>query len=358
MRGRRLVSIPCGRGVAAVVRDGNGVSLVDDSGGGSGVTGHRPAALGPEAGGTLAGGLLPAGAVRAVVRDRAGREREATCGTEAWIALLPQPMQGDSPVVRFHDAAGELVAAPLPAGVELAPVEDAREQCPACGAADWGRVVAAPPWRYGHDGAGRPTAAVCRACGHEESVWAFYGPGAGGEVTDPDLIAELDARHARDATALARSSPFPPFGLVGQRPTLAGHGESNGRVDSITLAFETEAGSVTVETTDEEPYLPAEWAARQALERIFGDDVPAWPDGSETAVGLFLNARSRAHAAIAAATPVDELTLSVDGTPTRFAAVIHDDRFAAVAQRLPGGLTITIGGRGSRTGLALEPARL
>ena len=181
----------------------------------------------------------PDGAVRAVVRDRAEREHDATCGAEAWLALLPEPIRGESPVVRLLDAAGEVVATPLPAGVELAPVEDADEPCPVCGAADWGRVVAAPEGRYGSDGAGRPTAAVCRRCGHEESLGVMYGPGAGGAVTDPDLIAELEERRARHLAAPAPSTRFPLLGLAGRRPSVVDRSQHGDELVSVTLAFDT-----------------------------------------------------------------------------------------------------------------------
>jgi hypothetical protein len=215
--------------------------------------------------------------------------------------------------------------------------------------------VAAPEGRYGSDGAGRATAAVCRRCGHEESLGVLYGPGFGGQVTDPAVIAELEARRARDMAVTLGSAPFPLYGLTGHRPTVVGHGRHDDELDRVSLAFDTEAGPVTVETSAEAPYVSPGWAARQVLEGLLGDTDRSWPDGSDTAVSLRLNARSRAQAAIAAAAPVHELSLPVDGAPTRFAAAAHDDRFAAVAQGLPGGLTITIGGRGSPAQLALEP---
>jgi hypothetical protein len=336
-----------------VVRDEDGeLCLGDDRYGGTRVEDHRPAVQGLEADVTLTGGRLPDGAVRGIVRDRAGREHDAVVGEQAWLAVLPQPVRGESPVVRFLDASGELVAMPLPAGVELAAVEDAREPCPACGAADWGRVVVAPPYRYGSDGAGRPTAAVCRRCGHEESLGVLYGPAFPDTEVDPGEVAAARAQFARDLADVARSAPFRLYGLAGHRATASGHGGQGGRIDTITLAFTTASGDVWVETSSEEPFEPPGWTARHALEGLLHDDGAPWPQASETAVSLWLNGRSRAHAAAAAAAAAHELDIPVAGTPTRFATVAHGDRFAAVGRLR--GATITVTGAGDPAELELE----
>jgi hypothetical protein len=353
MRGETLVSAAHGRTVVAVVRDERGeLWLGDHRYGGTLIADHRPAAQGLEADVTLAGGRMPEGAVRAIVRDRTGREHDALVGEQAWLAVLPQPLRGESPIVRFLDATGELVAVPLPAGVELAPVEDAREPCPACGAADWGRVVVAPPGRYGSDGGGRPTAAMCRRCGHEESLGVLHGSPIAGSEVDAEVIAQARGSFAREFADIARSVPFTLYGLAGYRATATGHGGQNGRVDTVTLAFTTATGEVRVETSTEEPFEPTAWAVRHALEGLLHEDDARWPDASETAVSLWLNTRSRAHAAAAAAAPVSELPLRVAGRLEPFATVAQGDRFAAVA-RLPGA-TITVTGAGDPALLELQ----
>jgi hypothetical protein len=351
MDGTPLVTLAHADGTSAIVRAGDGTLwLVDDGpqGVGTGVRDHRAevGSIGPER--TVAGGRVPDGAVRAVVRDRAGREHGATVGDGAWLALLDQPIRGESPVVRFLDVAGDVVAVPVPAGVETAPVGDAAVPCPACGAVDWGRVVRAPSGRYGEDGAGRPTAALCRRCGHAESLGVLFAAAPGGG--EPDLAAIADAR-ARMAD-VARTAPFPCFGPAGHAPTLAGYGESDDVVDSVTLASTTPAGPLEVTTSTEPLWEPAAWTARRVLEGLHERD-DAWPDGSETAVSLWLAARDRAHAADAAAARDRAVSLSVDGRDTPFAVVVHGDRFAAVAQI--GDLTLTVSGRGAPDGLALVP---
>lgn len=353
MRGRALVSVTHGHRVASVVRDERGeMWLGDDRYGGTLVTDHRPAVQGLEPDVTIAGGRLPPGAVRAIVWDRTGREHEAVVGEDAWLAVLAQPVRGESPVVRFADQAGELVAVPLPAGVELAPVGDAREPCPACGAADWGRVVAAPAYRYGTDGAGRPTAALCRRCGHEESLGVLFGPAFPETEVDAAEVERARAAFGSELGAVARSVPFTLYGLAGHRATAAGHGAQDGCVDSVTLAFMTAAGEVHVETSVEEPFEPAEWVARHTLEGLLHEDDAPWPQASETAVSLWLNGRSRAHAAVAAAAPVRTVPLKVAGSAVPFATVAPGDRFAAFA-RLPGA-SITVTGRGDPAELELD----
>ena len=153
---RRLVTLSHAGGVAAVGRDRRGRAWLGDPQPGTLLEGFRPAVQGLAGEVTLAGGILPPGAVSAVVLDRVGRPHGATCANGAWLAVLLDPVRGEEPLVRFLDPAGELVAVPLPAGVRLERVSDATEACPVCGASEWGRVVAAPRGRYGEDGAGRP----------------------------------------------------------------------------------------------------------------------------------------------------------------------------------------------------------
>ena len=355
-RGKPLVRLAHAGGVAAVVRrpDG-GVWLVDDldRGMATGVD-HRAAVCGIGPALTLAGGRAPAGAVRAIVRDRAGREHDAVMGEGAWLALLEQPILGESPVVRFLDGAGDVVAVGVPAGVALAPVGDAEDPCPVCRAVAWDRVVAAPEGLYGSDGAGRPTAAVCRRCGHEESLGAMYAVASSDPEPDPAAVAALQARIERDSAATASRARFARYGLAGHAHAVRGYGTCGDEVDSVTLAFATVGGPVWVETSAEEVWEPPAWIARGALEGLLHErDEGAWPERSDTALALALNARERVHAADAAAAPARELQLPVAGTPTGFATVVHGDRFAAAARI--GDLTVTITGRGAPDGLVLEP---
>jgi hypothetical protein len=133
---------------------------------------------------TLTGGKLPPQAVRAVVCDHAGGEHHATCGHGAWLAILPGRCAEDAPPVRFLDRDGELVAVPIPRGVELEQIEDTGEPCPACAAVAWQRVVRTPRWRCNRDSRlvrgphdDKRSTAGCGCCGYVQRLRVMFGPG-------------------------------------------------------------------------------------------------------------------------------------------------------------------------------------
>ena len=356
---RTLIALPHRHGVAEVWLGRHGAVLTGEGprGPGTQLQGHRPAVHGLPEEVTLSGGLLPPGAVRAVVLDRAGRDNEATCGNGAWLVLLDQPTIGEAPVVRFLDGADELVPVPPPAGVRLEPVDDAVDPCPACRALEWRKVVAAPESWYGADGAGRPTAARCRRCGHEEDLGVLYAaevtPSWPVEEDIDDTGAEIAAREAeaRSArTADARSTPFRVYGLAARSPVSAGLTGSGGTTTSVTLRYETSDGFVDVRTDTDEWLESPPWLARGSLEGMA--DWEDCPDLSETAVLLWLNARTRETVAEAHRAPVREVAIAIDGEPGAFAAASVRGRFAAAA-RLPDA-TVVVSGHGSLDGVALE----
>lgn len=353
-------------GGAAVVRDPAGDLWLDAGDGGSDLRDHRPGVAWVAAAETLAGGRLPDGAVRVRVRDRAGREHEAEVGDGAWLVLLPQPFRGGSPPVLHLDAAGAIVPVPVPAGVAVEPVADATVPCPACGEVAWDRVVSAPPMRYGSDGGGRPTAALCRRCGHEESLGSLYAPrseddAAGADARAPGAAAagaaEADtlATVAREQAAAVRAARFAPYVLAGLDATPGGWGRSGDVVDSLAFAFATPAGEVLVSTDTQPAFEPPESLARSALAGLLHERDGAWPAGtSQPALELWLAVRSRTHETDAATAPARAVRLPVDGTPVAFACVARDGRFAAVAE--VGTLTVTLAGRGAPDGLELARA--
>ena len=340
------------------MRDASGRAwLVENVAGGAGTAleGYDAAVAGLAAAVTLAGGLLAPGAVQALVSDRAGREHVAACGKRAWLVLLPQPVRGDPPPVRFLDAAGELVAVPLADDVRLEPVHDAREPCPVCRAVNWGRVIAAPAGRYGSDGAGRPTAAVCRRCGHTEHLGVLFAAATDDAQLDDETVTAIEAQTAREFAAAARTAAFALYGLRHHEPVVRGYGRHRGTVDSVTLAFTTLAGRVTVTTDASAQFEPPAWVARHALEHLLHERDGAWPTGSDTAVALWLRGRERALAATAAEATDCEAILLIDDAPTRFVCVADGEQFAAVARIARA--TVTITGPGAPNDLALETVR-
>jgi hypothetical protein len=164
-----LVSVEHADGAAAIVRDGRGMwlagradqpsVLIDDA---------RPRIEGLAGDRTAQGGRLPPGAVGAEVVDHAGARHPAAAANGAWIVVLDEPVNGDTNPVRYVDAAGATVTAPLPAGART-PIDDAPEPCPACGASGWDHVVP-------DDHPGGMTHVVCRACGHAEGAMDFRPP--------------------------------------------------------------------------------------------------------------------------------------------------------------------------------------
>jgi hypothetical protein len=77
-------------------------------------------------------------------------------------------------------------------------------------------------------------------------------------------------------------------------------------------------------------------AARRALENAFEPDEE-WPDISEPALTLWINARDRERRRATAVAELSRRTLVVDGSPTEFTFATAGQRWAAVG----GNLTIT-----------------
>ncbi len=356
MLARTLVTLPHPRGVAAIVGHGSGAALTHDvrTGSRTELRGYRPArhGLGDEL--TLAGGMLPPGAVSAVAFDHAGREHRATCGGGAWLALLEEPMRGEAPPMRFLGDAGELVPVPTPTGVRLEAVTDAVDPCPVCQALEWQKTTSAPPELYGGEGGGRGSTARCARCGHEEGLGVLYaaaGPPSWPAAEDiADTEAEIAQHEAemREATrdaglADARSAPFRFYGLATGSPEIAGSAYSDGALTSLTLSYETDHGSVSVRTDTHRRHDSPSRLVREALDEL--QPVEHWPDLSETAVLLSINARAREHVAETQRAPVREVSGTIDGEPTTFALAALRDAFAAAA-RLPEA-TILVSGRGT-----------
>jgi hypothetical protein len=293
----------------------------------------------------LAGGLLPKGAVQAVVIDRSGREHEAVTGDHAWLVMLSDSTPGKPPIMRFLDAGGSIVPAPLPAGVELEPVPDADEPCPSCGVADWA-LVASP----GENDHGRRTA-MCRHCRHQEELPALLRPAARPYASDTQPEVHISQHRILNLASLH----FGPYGLAGHTPTLIGAGGPGEEPDRVTLAFITENGRATVETDTRMSGVSPDQIARQTLEDLLRqrDKVPDdWEQRSNTAYSLWLNGRARARAADVAAVSLGELELPIDGVPTVFATATRGERFTAVARFRD--ITIKIAGHGIPRGAALE----
>jgi hypothetical protein len=244
--------------------------------------------------------------------------------------------------VRFEDAQGQVIATPLPRAWAREPVADAGESCPACGGSTWERVT--PTDRsYGHDGAGRATAAViCTRCGHDEPEGVFYAA-VDGEPPDSDAVEAALQEHRQLARAalddLLRSG-FPLYAVDGLPAELSGWGDRSATVrHGDDLVVETDLHA-------EPPEL-----ARRAMGGMLGE--AQWPNGSTAAITLALAAHDRVRErALARAQPV-AAGVVVDGDPLPFAGASTGDAWG-LAGRV-GAVSVALAGRGSvADGVALH----
>jgi hypothetical protein len=172
------------RGTAGVAAGDAGIWLSGhlEHGGGTLLEDYRPRREGLKRKRFAYGGRLPPGATAAVLIDDAGTEHEATVAGGAWVSVIDGDSLLGEHAVRFTDARGELVAPPLPQAWSREPVDDATEDCPACGGRAWDVVTATDGSRgwtvdqYGNEEPGRVV--VCRRCGHEVQMGALvrWGP--------------------------------------------------------------------------------------------------------------------------------------------------------------------------------------
>ena len=285
--------------------------------------GIEPAPL--DDGRTAYSGALPPGAARAVVLDRAGAEHEAAVAAGRWRVELDERMGFALPPVRFHDAAGAIVRAPVPRGE---PVGDALTACPACGAARWSataEIVACDVCGHAHELPGPPVVLEQVAPVIEldvEPLPALDGPFAidGHRVLDPAYFAT-----ARIAF----------FGPVVPELRLGGHGDSRGRLCSLTVRHE----GVEVHTDEGGLGEPAADAARRAL--LPALPQPEAPVGrSPAAFTLWAEDRTRSMEAAVAAAELGERVVDIDGTPVAFATASAEGAIGAAASL--GGAAIAI----------------
>jgi hypothetical protein len=265
-----LVSLPSGAGVVRC-EDGS-VLVTDDVRGGDGSSvrdGDRfhPVKAPVDGGGCVVGGLLPPGAVSVQAVDDRGDHVPAVVAGGAYVAVLAQPDDGSEPIVCCRDGTGRPVRRPLPAQYPAAPVSDAQEPCPACGAIDYEEYRPFEAWRGGEvrpDGSVVPGWVVCcRVCGHEEEEGSVIRAPARTSVAETRRPrAEMIAR----ARAMRRDHMWRAVapGVLTQGFAIYGAGdwparlsrcgaEDNGRLTHVTVQhYQTEEPDPS---TGEQPRL-------------------------------------------------------------------------------------------------------
>lgn len=322
---------------------------------------YSTAVMGLAGGGRLEGGLLPPGASTATVTDDAGVRRPAAVGNGAWAAVFAEPYDRHLSPVCFHGADETIVAPPLPADWARSPVVDADEACPACdsvqrngtpgqaAAPRWDQVVPTDESRGSSGPDMRPTPfVVCRTCGHEHSVGAWFSVGDDHHEHDPEmqarLIADGQARMAEEIRGPLRTSTLPVYAVPGWTRRLGGWGmggweHAEGELTSITVdhggAGERAGPKLDVQTSHERDEYGSDAArarsmlATGALREGYGDA----PNRSTAGLAIWMYIQDRELLRLAAVAPVEQRDIPVDGQPRRFAVVRSGAHWTAVSSQ-------------------------
>ncbi|MHB8694306.1 MAG: hypothetical protein ACYDHH_23955 [Solirubrobacteraceae bacterium] len=379
-----LIELPGGAGV---IRHDDGEVLVvhdvhdvrDARGQRLGGRGNRPVKDWLDEDRSLVGGLLPPGAVSVEVIDDMGTRIPAAVGGGAYVAILGQPNDGHEPVVCCRDAAGAPIRRPLPADYPSAPVRDAEEACPACGAVDFDECVPTESWRGGQAGpAGTMIPnpiVVCRVCGHEEREGSFYAL-VSSDDTEDEATREARIAHARahshaqqwySHTLTLRAVTFPIYAAERWPAVIGGSASHGDELTTITIShYDTpdadpnggDRPRLEITTSNDHSDLRDQLrAARSSLNSWLHNDGShsRWPEVSRAALSLWLAARDReVRAKVVDATQSEQL-ITIDGTPEPF-LTLSTPAGRWVAIRGHAGLTITIAAHDlDPTTIELEP---
>jgi hypothetical protein len=337
---------------------------------------YRPEQVWLSGGRCLVGGLLPAGAVSAVVIDEAGHHVAAVVGDGAYAAVIEQSMQALSPAVCCRDNSGQPVRRPLPGEYPSRPVTDAQEPCPACGRTDWEECTPTESWRGTRGGPhGEQVISpinVCRSCGHEEDggqVVHMSSPDNGDEdeaaraERQARVRAEWRKRRWHSDVATLRAVSFPIYAAESWPAQITGSGSSNDQLTELTIAHHEhdnadfgETPKITVTTSTRPLFEPESVVARAKLEHLAAPKLPAQPEGLSDAARLISShaERRRRRAATHAAIETEQ-PLNIDGVPELF-VMLGDAHGAWVAIRQHDDLTITVAARQVKPmDLVIEP---
>lgn len=372
-----LIELPGGEGV---VRSDDGTLVVTgDVGGAGGQRLREGDRYGPvktwlPGDRSLVGGMMAPGAVSVDVVDDAGVPVAAVVGAGAYAAVLEQPIDGHEPIVCCRDAAGRPVRRPLAGDYPCAPVPDAAEPCPACGAIDYEECRPTERWRGGSPGPDGTTIpsplVVCRRCGHEEAEGAML------RLVSPDDEPE-EVRAARIARARAEQRvqgwyrnkitllavTFPIYAADGWPVQINGSGSRGDDLTELTIAhtdnedadLSEESTRIEVTTSTDEPYASDLVTARRRLEHWVDIDHPHVPDLSDAAITLWFAAMARRRRAAALTADRSDARIMIDGAPQPFLLLTGPgERWVAI--RRHDDLTVTIAGRDlDPSGINLEP---
>jgi hypothetical protein len=199
---------------------------------------------------------------------------------------------------------------------------DADVPCPACAGRAWD-VVHRPGQR----------ATVCHTCGWSDGGWTDTGPRKSVVHVEfgPDQAPLEDDPSVADAVAAAA---FPVYGLTDETTQTFSFGwTDDGRVTSVGLTYEA-AGVEVRNTTEPRLRAPAD-RARTALRNTIELEARRTSGGEDLSMPareLHDSVRTRAMRARLDATPVERVTIAVDGRPTEFDRLRNGDIEAAAAE--------------------------
>jgi len=379
---RVLIALAGGEGV--VRRDDGGIAVTADVGDDRGHQlhardRHRPVKTWLDDDRCLVGALLAPGAVSVEVIDDRGARVPAKIGGGAYAAILGQPNDGQEPIVCCRDAVGSVVRRPLAGDYRRAPVDDAAEPCPACGAADHDECFPTESWRGGRPGVGGATIpnpiVVCRACGHEECEDTFYGAIPSGDTEDEATRearivrarAQMRAQRWYSDTLTLSAVTFPIYAAERWPALIGGSGSRGDQLTRLTIRqydtplsdpYAGDLPRLEITTSVDDPRLRSTLReARSTLHSWLGNDGtrPQWPDASHAALTMWLAARDREVRAKVLEATRSAALVTIDGTRQPF-FVLTSAAGRWIAVRHHDDLTITIAAHDlDPSTLALEP---
>jgi hypothetical protein len=133
---------------------------------------------------------------------------------------------------------------------------------------------------------------------------------------------------------------FPVYAVRGRPAKVGSWGRDRDGVDLVEVVH---AGPPRLTVTTERHVLHgAAWLARRALAGL-GEEPGEWPDLSQPALAIWLNAQERERRRLAATADVLPRQMSIDGAPARFEIATAEIGWAGV--RRHGDLLITVAAR-------------
>lgn len=292
------------------------------------------------------GGTLPERVAAVHVRDGDAWVRALISPDErVWLAVI----RAEQEIVRFEDAAGEIVSRPRPeALVGTSSITDAWTACPACGACAWEHIRREEHWPDYADDPEFPDpwveeAARCVRCGHR--VLGVSEPDGDEEELPQDTVADGGFAWLEELLAAGRLV-YELENWAGDRRLAGvfGYVPEGEPPNHVVLEFSDGGRRVSIVTL----HVPSVGDEGPVVTVSIGDDEPEFaPDPARSALAnalaevLFYDELTAA----AVESPEREIRLELDGSPVEFLVGERDDGWVAHAQPAHG-VSVAIEGHG------------